>query len=608
MPPRTPFCLLLLCAATLWPAAVQANPDDAVAEPVRRRLDLGDLAADPAPAGPNLAVPSDLGGGGAGFGEAAAWNVDWGHENATWLPFSDPPLLRHGASPDLLIETILRALPQEVRERGDLSVYLDEDRSLALQGPPADVAAAEALVPWALATLAPRRRVTTELWFGTGADEPLGLRALGEAHLWPGRWTRLYLQKEEVPCTPLWDIEVAEGATISDPRVIPLVEGHELYLRYHPGETVDLVEVWAGNLVHREQLRRDLGAVRNVPEAGGLGVATFMRTAVARTFAPLVLPRAGEAVRELAWEVEGVRLRLVLRAAPGAAPPGARGGVEALRTGALAAALDFEGRSPSGERLIEGWNRLREAEEAAPGTGIEDVALADGGELALVAGSDEARRKAREGLAADERTLLAREARLTWIEAEEPAVRALWLAGRMGLGAGLGRAERTALEEAGALVRARIRLPLMVGGAESGVRLGRCEPGLQDLDVEIAQNCAGYHPVSAAAFSGWNGTLGARRVGEVLKVAVAGTQSWADADAGTLELVLRDPLLRVWSPDPLRTTGEPERRVSLPVLGGAAVPFEREVAVALGGEAEPRLIHFATRERQVLLVLLEVLP
>ena len=60
-----------------------------------------------------------------------------------------------------------------------------------------------------------------------------------------------------MPCTPTWDLEVAQESTVMDPVPVMVREGHELYLRFHPGETRSVVEVWAGDVEHLEIVKRD---------------------------------------------------------------------------------------------------------------------------------------------------------------------------------------------------------------------------------------------------------------------------------------------------------------------------------------------------------------
>lgn len=596
---------LLMCACLWGPAAVGAGADE---EPRgTREFDLRELRAPAAPNGPNLAAPCDLLPL-ESYEGAGAWNVDWSTDAGTWMPFARPYLEGRGVSVDTVIELLSVTLPLSIRERGELAVE-PYGEGLRVQGTAGDVAAAEQSLPWVLGALAARRAVEAELWLATGADGPARLRAVGQERLWPGRWARVYLEKEEVPCTPIWDIEVAEGVTIMDPSVVPLVEGHELYLRYHPGESVDLIEVWAGNLVHREQVLTDISGLRNLPEAAGAAAASYMRTAIGRGYTTLVVPRAEAAHRELMWEVEGLRLGLALRidAAPQAIGPsdGPDAGSEVLRVGAAAAPLEFGGRADLSSEIADriGASTYAHLLQTQNPDELQVCSVLEGGEVLFVQGAAEPRRLAREVVKDAESRLRWAQLGLRWIEVDEPVWRALWQEGAARLGRALAPEQLARLFEGGAVARGELRIPVLLGGPPTGMRLGRNEPGLQDLDCEIAGRSAGLRPETTAAFAGWHGSIAARTSPRDLRVTVSGVWSWADGQAGQLEVMLREPYQGAFAPEGWRPTAAAERRVRLPVMGGGASTVERELELP-GAGGQHWLTQVVVREAQVVILLL----
>lgn len=596
--------LALLAALALPSARAEDAPPASAGQHV---IDMAGYRAEPAAVGPRLSVPPDLILSGHESEHGDVWRLD---EGATWLPFEEP---RHEAQV-IGIDTLVEVL-RSILATGDTpadAVQIDGTQErVTIHGSAEAVQAVREHVPWALAGLAPSVRVDAVLT-ATRAGETR-LRAMGGMRVWPGRWTRVYLQADEVACVPIWNIEVAQEATTTDPVPVGVVEGRELYVRYHPGESVSLVEVWAGEVEHLEILRHDLSGIRNVPEANGFGRVSYPRSAVNRAYTQLLLPAGRAAERTLRWTHEGATSRLALRigASPAPAPVlarAARHGMALLRTGAVSAGLDF-GTRPDGQdawverlsaRLFRAAER-HEAEGRASGFGVSPV---DRGGVLLVDAPTGELEGARAMIRAREQTLAARTVHLRVLTAPEAPWREASLAGRVVVGRPVPPEVLAALRDAGAVAGASLSLPVLVG-IPQGFRVGCSVPGVIDYDGQLAQQAAGLHPVTSARFRGLFGEVRVRAAAGGHAVRLRGNYCWADNDSGAVELTVRPPVSMEGARGDVRERPADGRVVRLPLLTGGHAPIGREVELATGS-ARDVLVHAHVRGDEVVLVLLSL--
>lgn len=578
---------------------------------VVREVDLTGYRVPAAPPGPRMSIPPDLLDMHGDATDPSIWNVDWASESGTWLAFEEPHLEGRVFSPDAAIELLQLAIPPETPGLEDLDIGF-ADEALVLRGPAAAVEAARKAVPWVLAALAPSLTIDAAL-ATTLPGEPERIAAVGRARLWPDRWTRVYLQENEVPCTVHWDIEVAQEATTMDPRPMGVREGQELYMRYHPGQTRSVVEVWAGSVVHLEIVEQDLSAIRNIPEANGPGVLSFPRSGVNRVFTSLVVPAGGPAEREIRWSNEGrrQRLRLTFAAGPSAQPAHEAGSGRALltlRAGALADALEYEARRQTTESWVERISDVLYQAGLAHeerGEAYEyDVSTMGGPSIFLVGAPGGELERTQQVVAQAERGLIERSVSLRTLLVPEPSFRRLLLGGGIRVGAPLAAEVAAAFEEAGATEGEAVHTPALLG-VRTGFRVGRSVPGVVDVDAEIAQASAGLHPTTSARFAGVFGEVRVRRAGEGQALWVRGELTWANAAAGSMDLAFRTPVSMRGVAEGLRVAAEAPRKVSVPVLGGGSAPVETEVELSAEDGAE-HLVQAHVRGDVVVLLLARV--
>ncbi len=595
--------LVVICAVP-----VRADDEEKSAVRVVKTIDLRGYRVGAAPKGPRISVATDIIAAVDDATDWTVWNVDAAFDSGTWLPFEEPPLERDAISADSVVSILHTALGEgDAREQLDIEAA---DARIIVAGPEAAVSAALTNRDWALAGLAPSVRVDAILASAApGEDERL--RATGGVTLWPGRWTRVYLQHSETPCAVWWDLEVAEEALSTDPLAIGIREGAELYMRYHPGETVSVVEVWAGSVEHLELVKQDLSAIRNIPEANGLGVVTYPKSGVNRVFSHILL-KTGEASRhEVRWTNEGrsMRLRLACEAPPVAGSVldrGAKNGMLLLRTGAVADELEFGARSGSTERYTEQMAGLLHAAAESyekRGRAIEfGITAIDGGSVVLLDAPAAELPKAREVLVAAERELRTKTAALRVVAVPERAYRQGVLDGSVRVGRPVADALIAAWREAGATVTESITTSALVD-ASVGFRVGHTVPGITDLDAELAQRSGGLHPLTSARFAGLFGDLRIRRATGGHAVRVRGSLAWARSDAGTLEITVRPPVSMSGTKNDAAEAKPGQHLVKVPILGGGAAPVETEVTFA-EGERREQLLHVHIRGDEVFLLLL----
>ena len=597
-----PALLLLTCLAL--PALAEDEPS----APHTRTIDLRGFETGLPVRGPALAVPPDLIAAGVEADSGGIWRMEPGTD---WLRFQEPVLERQAVGTDTLIE-VLRST---IGHREDLAeaVAVDGRRDeILVAGPPEAVQAIWANVPWVLAGLAPSVRIDAVLTATSAAGETR-LDAMGGARLWPGRWTRIYLQADELGCTPVWDIDVAQESTTTDPWSVGVLEGRELYARYHPGETVSLVEIWSGSVEHLEVVREDVSGIRNVPEANGFGRVSYPTSAVERGYTQLLLPADRAVRRELRWVNGGRSVRLDLRlgaapSSPGVLERGERGALATIRTGALAAALDF-GTRPTGEdewteRIGRVFYRAAEAHEREGRSYEFSVSPTEGGEVVFLEAPRSELPAARKLVHDTEQHLAARQAHLQVLTVPEAPWREASLGGVVAVGRPVPAEVLAALREGGASPGGAVTLPVLVGRAQ-GFRVGRSVPGILGYDAELAQQAAALRPVTSARFEGLYGELRVRSTPGGHAARVRGALCWAGREPRAVEMTVRPPVSMAGGKD-----GAAERRgagelVELPILVGGHAPIGREVALPDGG-ARDVLVHAHVRGTEVVLVLLSL--
>jgi len=599
--------LVALLALSCCALPARAEDEDPGAERVRRVVDLPRYRVPPAPVGPRLSVPTDLIAQTGDVNDVANWLLDQVYENGTWLPFAEPPMADWALSLDNAAE-LLRAL-SHVDERDESAVDFGTDRDgLLLEGRRTDVERCLARVPWMLGALAPSVRVQAVLT-ATPEGEPERLRAMGRVTLWPNRWTRVYLQENAVPCTVHWDIEVAQEATTMDPVPVAVPEGQELYLRYHPGQGLALVEVWAGETDHVQIVRQDLSEVRNIPEANGPGVLTYPETAVNRVFTALLLPSGKAARREVRWSNAGVLTRLALdfEAPPVALRPASRGernSMASLRLGAVADELEFDTREDLSGEWEDRLSRLcYEAGEAFERRGRSfDFSISNigSGSIFLLEAPAAALPRVRAAVEEAESRLGTRQVSLRVLTVPEPAFRRALRDGAVGIGRALTAESWSAFREAGATTGESISTRALMN-MRVGFRVGHTVPGVTDFNSEIAQASAGLHPLTSVRFAGLLGEVRVRKTTAGHALRVSGRISWADRRAGVLEMVFRPPVgMSGAAREGGKTQGE-SRRAKLPILGGGSAPVDTEIEIP-GKSTEEHVVHAHVRGGEVVLL------
>jgi hypothetical protein len=377
-------------------------------------------------------------------------------------------------------------------------------------------------------------------------------------------------------------------------------EGTEAYLRWTPGETVSVVEVWAAALDHLDPVPVDLSGIRNVPEANAYSRVEYPRTAVRRAFPAVTVPTAAPTSQEIAWDGPGGRRVLRLDFAPPTAPPPPRSvqgrplAVAVLRIGAVAASLDADAR----DNTLEEWSsRANEL----PGDHSADTL---GGAFLLIEAVPEAVAALRAAVVEAERRLPGATVEVRAVAVGEADLRRAFDGGAV-VGVPLSpEAEEALLASSSAVAFARLPVTAEV---VAGVRVGRADFGLHDVDVEVAQQSGGIDPVERGMFSGLVGRV---RVASLeaggLGLELDGSFGWRAADAA-VELAFRPPVGMSFNREGVKAEDPTPRRVVLPFVarGGAflqarasfpadAVAHGRPAVLAVvarqGGEALPEIV------------------
>jgi hypothetical protein len=542
---------------------------------------LSGLRVPPVVGGPSLLAASDVQEG--AWYEAVTWrqpfsDVEW------WIRF-EPPAFEDRAVPlETVVDLVRGSHPAEFDDAAQIEFDADD---LVLQGPePLLPPIAETVRRW-LALLAPARDAHVVL---ETVGEDGRVVAAGSARLWPGRWTTATQRRREVPMTAAYHVEIAQGSTNMQPIVAEVPEGHEVYLRFHPGESTDLVEVWSGWLSHVAVEEIDLQGLRSLSGTSVPGVLAQPRTAVRRAYTALPLP-ATEASRQVVeWRGPEGRLRLTIELAAPVSPPAApreagdQRRIRPCRVGALSAGLAFDLRPETSEQFLQG--------EAA----VTDVyASMFSSEIALLDGERTGQERVIASVAGEEaRRLVAPTVDLGVLRVPEETFRRALADGSLRVGGPVPDPALAALAAAGSAEGPGVRLPVLLD-VEASVRSGDSVTGLLDLESEVAQEAAGLQPISSARFSGLAGGILLQRadVGYLLHSRLA--LSSADPRTGTLDVAFRGET------EPFAPT-----RVRLPVLGATATMVD--AATPLAADGRPALVAASVEGEEVVLLLARVVP
>jgi hypothetical protein len=366
-----------------------------------------------------------------------------------------------------------------------------------------------------------------------------------------------------------------------DPRTILLPTGRELYLRYHPGETLTLVEVWSGAVDVLDTKEIDLSPIRNVPEGNAPAGLALPQLAAKRAYTSLLVPAEEASSRDLRWMGPGGPLRLTIRvsAATSAVVAGRTGDREdVLRSGAVSAGLDFEARENAAEAWVDAVRLL------VPQEGDSSISLVSP-DLAVVTGPAAYVAATRRTLREAEGRLASSAVSLRMITVPEPAVRKPLQDGTLRPGSPVARAVLDTLAEAGEARGWRVDLPVL-HGVGTGFRTGVCVTGIEDFDVEIAQGSSGLSPRTAARFAGLAGNVRVETTAEGRRLSVSSFYTWADPAATYQELVFRPPVSMGASKEGHQDEPDFRRRAKFPILGGGRSRIDGTVEVAPGAKDE----------------------
>ncbi|MDJ0974794.1 MAG: hypothetical protein QNJ98_10075 [Planctomycetota bacterium] len=593
--------IVLLMLAPL-PAVLADEDDRDGAKHATEEWPLSALRAPRTVRGPELNAPAD-------FQEQveepsnaqAVWDYVGGTEGS-WIGFEESGGLL--AVPSDVVREVLATIHADIFETYEHHALDALDDRLIVMGRPALLREVRRTYDWVLAGMAPS--IAVDAAYEVTRPEARAL-ASGRARLFPRRWTRVYLQRTDQPFCIDFNIEIAQESTAMDPYMVHLPEGQELYVRYHPGETLSLLEVWSGEIEHSDVRTIDIDPVRNVPEGNAAGKLSFPVSRLLRAHTVLVLPNGKASTHVLRFDQDGRETQLVLGVgAPPAAHPSTQTSrprpVAVLRMDASAGTLDFGTR----DRDPEAWIERMLSTALARGFEDDDLQLqyVSASGCVLAEGLPAVLAFARETLGAAEKRLQSARATVRVLTLSEAAYRKGSRGGDIRTGAPIAAEYLAGLRPTGSDTGARVSLPVLLG-VDAGFRVGYSEPGLYDFDVEVAQQSAGLDPQTTAHFRGLSGMLRLdRRAGQTV-VSLDGALAWADAAAGTIDLSFRPPVgmnlqHERWFEEPTST-----RKVSLPAIGAGASPLEAEVALT-GAAGTEHVLAVIVRGGEAHLVLVSV--
>lgn len=521
------FSLALAMCLVATPARAE---DDNQGEP--SRLDLTPFSAPAAVAAvKKLWVPTD-----PAFVDS--WHSGVG-DDAILMTLQEPPYPAHAVSPEV-VEDLVRRLVPEAGSAGWASKV--GPLGLDVWSTPEGVSKARQAVKFLRDALAPRLFVSATLRARDGGPPPARLVAAGAVNLLPRRWTSVWLRRSVHRMAVGYQVEIAQESVANNPQIAALPEGDELYLRWTPGETVSVVEVFSGEVEALDPRKVDLSGIRNVPESNAQGKVELPRMGVRRVLTAVAVP-AGASSVDIGWEepTESRTLHLNFGAAPAGPPdtevPSGRIGV--VRAGASAASLEDGIRENAMEDAI---NRF----QSGSGTGGREVRALEAYAQAFLlceatpSQIDRLRaetRRAESGLTNAFVSLKA-------FALPEGALRADLDAGRVAVGRTLSKeqAETYFAGKLGEVTLAGVDLP-MLSGTKSFVRLGASVAGFYTTEVEVAQQSGSILLPVGAWFDGLSGDIRAALVeGGGATLQFSGALAWARHDGSSLELAFRLPV------------------------------------------------------------------
>ncbi len=568
-----------------------AEDDDASTSRAQVVIDLSAYRPSAIAAMPRLVLPSDV------VGRFSAWpNLD--EEEAQRFTFEEQEIEGYVTPPEELVQFLYEMLSSAFDQEMLMAEFVD-GIGLLLSGRPDAVKSAEEVVTWLLQGAAPSLGVAAVL--AAEGDEPR-LVAAGSCRLWRGRWTQAFLQYREAGIAADWEIEIAQEITAMHPQVVHLPEGEELYLRYHPGESVSVVEAWVGHLKHTAMPEVDLSVIRNVPESSGYGTITLPQTAGYRAYTAFTIPSDRASKRELRWvgPAGPVRLDLAFDASSPAhvlrqtARPGMASHAQVLRIGAVSAGFEFDRRNDTTDYFVE---RMQSADP-------ENSYAAYGRSLLRYDGSADAGHAARERILAAERRLTTHQARLRTVTVGESGLRRMLLDGRLAVGKAMDPSvvNELALGD-GSVVTGDVSLPLLED-LEASIRVGKSVTGLRSFDVEVAQQAGGMDVVPGSRFAGLFGALRLTREGTGLRLSVTTSVCWATPEGSKVTFTFRPPVGVKTELTEYSTA--PNQSVILPILGGGEAVISASAPVTPGGSEV--LLGMATHGPEVVLLLGSIAP
>jgi hypothetical protein len=535
---RSPaVCLAFLSSLALGLLVEDALAEDPASPTLRsERFDLSDLAALPAAKGTALWATSDAKALDDGqMGEPYGHQVGEGSEPERLLTFQEPPFPGHSVSVDVAMDVLRRVVPGYNTEPG--WAVRASGSTLHVRATDAGIRKTADALAFVRAALAPRLPVTATLYAKDGAASGRTV-AFGATSLVPRRWTPVFLQRSDRRFQIDYDVEVAQESFVHDPLVAALPEGAELFLRYDPGETVSVVEVWTAALDHLEPRSLDLAGIRDMPESNTMARVDQPRTALRRAFTALAVPAATGSTAEIAWDGPGGGRTLRLAFGAVAAPPpdreAGRQRLAVFRAAALTGRLEQDQRDSSLDEWIEGLKEAvgPSADDVTFETYAEGFVACEGPASALAAGRD--------SLTRGEARLLGATVEVRAVAVPEAALRDALESGKVVVGATLSAEQEASLVDAGVPV-ASARVPV-VPRVPARVSVGTSETFLGGFDVEIAQASSGMNPIVFHRFAGLSGTVRYASEGEVASVQFVGALSWARHDASTIEVAFRPPI------------------------------------------------------------------
>ncbi len=525
------------------------------------RFDLSALKAPPAAAAARIYAASDSAFPGFDASEVSP--------DAVVLKFQDPVFPDQVAPADVVEDLVRRFVPETGEGPGSARAVGSGIEAWA--SPPA-LERARAIVAYAASALAPRLSVRASLTTTAEAGGEERLVAAGAADLPARRWTPLWFRRSVRRFVTGYRAQVAQEAVVAEPMVSALPEGTECYLRWSPGETVSLVEVWVGALEHGPTFDVDLSPLRSVPESNAMGTATLPKTWVSRAFFAMPVPAAKSSKAEAQWDAAPRALRLRLDVGASAPAPTADFGgtpYAVVRAAAAGGALDGGLRAARVEEVVRLF-QTADASGSSPAGHLETISQTFLG----CEGAEGRADRLRAEVARSEEALAAADVTVRCVAVPGPALQGI-LSGQVGIGRALEPAALDALAS-GAQPLSAARVPLTSGIAAS-VRAGASVTGFGLVSASVAERAGGIAPTPVARFEGFAADVKATRAQDGgWRLRVVGDLSWAKPDGGSSDLAFRPPIGMTFRNYNSNPEDPAVRRVKVPLLSEGQASCEAE--------------------------------